>query len=138
MTTLREAAQQALEALLDDPNKLVQISEHQWESKRDLAVIALHAALADPVNAGMARDDIIRLADEAGFVVDEKARQHQPNCIFHTHHMIDEGLTRFAALVAAQEREACAIAGGAAAMAGLDHLQVAAAIRARGEQEQLR
>ena len=39
----------------------------------------------------------------------------------------------FAALVAEREREACAIAGGAAAMAGLDHLQVAAAIRARGE-----
>ena len=49
MTTLREAAQQALEALLDDPNKLVQISEHHWESKRDLAVIALRAALAEPV-----------------------------------------------------------------------------------------
>ena len=56
----------------------------------------------------MTRDDIIRLANEAGFVIDEKARQHQPNCIFHTHHMIDEGLTRFAALVAAAEREACA------------------------------
>jgi hypothetical protein len=49
MTTLREAAQQALEALLDDPNKLVQISENHWESKRDLAVIALRAALAEPV-----------------------------------------------------------------------------------------
>ena len=48
MTTLREAAQQALEALLDDPNKLVQISENHWESKRDLAVIALRAALAEP------------------------------------------------------------------------------------------
>lgn len=48
MTTLREAAQQALEALLDDPNKLVQISENHWESKRDLAVIALRVALAEP------------------------------------------------------------------------------------------
>jgi len=48
MTTLREAAQQALEALLDDPNKLVQISENHWESKRDLAVIALRTALAAP------------------------------------------------------------------------------------------
>ena len=48
MTTLREAAQQALEALLDDQNKLVQISENHWESKRDLAVIALNAALAEP------------------------------------------------------------------------------------------
>ena len=49
MTTLREAAQQALEALLDDQNKLVQISENHWESKRDLAVIALRAALVEPI-----------------------------------------------------------------------------------------
>ena len=48
MTTLREAAQQALEALLDDPNKLVQISENHWESKRDLTVIALRVALIEP------------------------------------------------------------------------------------------
>jgi hypothetical protein len=47
MTTLREAAEAALEALLDDPNKLVQISEHHWENKQDLAVIALRAALAE-------------------------------------------------------------------------------------------
>ena len=53
-------------------------------------------------------NDIIRMAREAGFVVDEKAEQHQPNCIFHTHHMVDELLERFAALVAAAEREACA------------------------------
>jgi hypothetical protein len=46
----------------------------------------------------MNRDDIIRLAREAGFVVDEKAQQHQPNCIFHTHHMVDELLKRFAEL----------------------------------------
>ena len=51
---------------------------------------------------------MIRLAREAGFVVDEKAQQHQPNCIFHTHHMVDELLERFATLVAAAEREACA------------------------------
>ena len=44
-----------------------------------------------------------------------------------------ESIERFYTFVAAAEREACAIAGGAAAMAGLDHLQVAAAIRARGE-----
>ncbi len=43
------------------------------------------------------REDIIRMAREAGFVVDEKAKQHQPNCIFHTHHMVDELLERFAA-----------------------------------------
>jgi uncharacterized protein YfcZ (UPF0381/DUF406 family) len=56
----------------------------------------------------MNREDIIRMAREAGFVVDEKAQQHQPNCIFHTHHMVDELLERFAALVAAAEREECA------------------------------
>ena len=53
----------------------------------------------------MTRDDIIRMAREAGFVVDEISQQHQPNCIFHTWHLIDEGLERFAALVAAAERE---------------------------------
>jgi hypothetical protein len=42
------------------------------------------------------------MAQEAGFVVDEKAQQHQPNCIFHTHHMVDELLERFAALVASE------------------------------------
>ena len=56
----------------------------------------------------MNKEDIIKLAREAGFVIDEKARQYQPNCIFHTHHMVDELLTCFAALVAAAEREACA------------------------------
>jgi hypothetical protein len=35
----------------------------------------------------------------------------------------------------AKEREACAIAGGAAAMAGLDYVEVAAAIRARRKNE---
>ena len=53
-------------------------------------------------------DDIIRMAREAGFVVNEKARQHQPNCIFHTQYMIDELLKRFAELVRADEREQCA------------------------------
>jgi hypothetical protein len=52
--------------------------------------------------------DIVRWARQAGFVVDEKAQQHQPNCIFHTHHMVDELLQRFAALVRADEREQCA------------------------------
>ena len=56
----------------------------------------------------MDRDTVIALAREAGFIVDELSRQHQPNCISHTWHMIDEGLSRFAALVAAHEREECA------------------------------
>lgn len=70
----------------------------------------------------MTRDDIIRMAREANCTT--------PGQVFQ---FTIEELERFAALVAAAEREACAIAGGAAAMAGLDHLQVAAAIRARGE-----
>ncbi len=56
----------------------------------------------------MNREDIIRMAREAGFFVNEKAREHQPNCISHTYHMIDPQLERFAALVEAAEREACA------------------------------
>ena len=47
----------------------------------------------------MNKDDIIRMARDAGFVVDETSQEHQPNCIFHTHHMVDELLERFAALV---------------------------------------
>ena len=83
----------------------------------------------------MNREDIIRLAREAGFVIDEKARQHQPNCIFHTHHMIDEGLTRFAALVAAAEREACAKVCEEVLWpdSGRWAVDFAAAIRSRGE-----
>ena len=56
----------------------------------------------------MTQEDIIRMARDAGFAVNEKARQHQPKCIFHTHYMVDELLERFAALVRADEREACA------------------------------
>lgn len=56
----------------------------------------------------MNRDEIIALAREAGFVVDETSRQHQPKCINFTHYLIDDELERFAALVAAAEREECA------------------------------
>ena len=56
----------------------------------------------------MTRDDIIRMAEQAGFVIDKESRKYQPNCISATHHVIDEPLTRFATLVAAAEREACA------------------------------
>ena len=52
----------------------------------------------------MTKDDIIAMARQAGFVVDEKSKQHQPNCIFHTHHVVDELLERFAAIVAAAKR----------------------------------
>lgn len=49
----------------------------------------------------MTRDDIIRMAAEAGFVIDQESRKFQPNCISHTYHVIDEQLIRFAELVAA-------------------------------------
>ena len=75
----------------------------------------------------MTRDDIIRMAREAGFFVDQLSQQYQPNCIFHTWHLIDEGLERFAALVAAAEREACA------AMVEPVDESLADEIRARGK-----
>ena len=56
----------------------------------------------------MNREEITRMAREAGFVIDEASRQHQPKCIGFTHYLIDDELSRFAALVAAAEREACA------------------------------
>ena len=77
------------------------------------------------------RDEIIKMAKEAGFVVDEKARQYQPNCIFHTHHMVDELLERFFALAAAAEREACAKIADEFHPPG--NISVGHAIRARGE-----
>ena len=52
----------------------------------------------------MNREDIIKLAREAGFYVDEESKQNQPNCISHTYHMIDPQLERFAELVRADER----------------------------------
>ena len=56
----------------------------------------------------MTKEEIIRIAREAGFVIDEASRQHQPKCIGFTHYLIDDELSRFAALVAAAERDACA------------------------------
>ena len=56
----------------------------------------------------MTKEDIIKLAREAGFLIDTHAQKYQPNCILSTHGLIDENLQRFANLVAAAEREACA------------------------------
>ena len=56
----------------------------------------------------MTKDDIVNWAHKAGFLIDTHAQQYQPNCILSTHGLIDENLQRFAALVAADEREACA------------------------------
>lgn len=57
----------------------------------------------------MQRDEIIRMAREAGFEVDGNSWVHSPNAILvDGRKSIDKQLTRFAALVAAAEREACA------------------------------
>ena len=56
----------------------------------------------------MNREDIIRMAREAGFIVSETSRKYQPKCIDFTHYLVDDLLERFAAIVAAAEREACA------------------------------
>lgn len=72
------------------------------------------------------RDEIIRMAREVGLY---SGNPLAPS----TARMVESRLERFAALVAAAEREACAIAGAAAAMAGEDYVGVAAAIRARNK-----
>jgi hypothetical protein len=54
------------------------------------------------------KEDIIKWAREAGFTFCEKSYKYQPNCLFYGGYAVDEQLKRFAALVAAAEREACA------------------------------
>ena len=93
----------------------------------------------------MNKEDIIRMAQEADLLV---VTPIPDDCVFVADlerfaHLVYESVFRDANLAASrtildaavlEEREACAIAGGAAAMAGMNHLQVAAAIRARGQQ----
>jgi hypothetical protein len=76
----------------------------------------------------MTKDEIIRMAREAGFLIDTHAQKYQPNCILSTHGLIDENLQRFANLVAAHEREGCAKVCKDFAGA----LDAATAIRSRG------
>ena len=53
----------------------------------------------------MTKDDIIKLAREAGFLIDTHSQKYQPNCILSTHGLIDDNLQRFANLVAAHKAE---------------------------------
>ena len=69
----------------------------------------------------MNRDDIIRMAREAGLYT---------KCEVHSAVPFDQLLERFAALVAAAEREACAKV--AAWILKMPENDVSAAIRARG------
>jgi hypothetical protein len=47
----------------------------------------------------MKKDKLIELARQAGFAVDEESMKYQPNCIFHTNHLVDELLNKFADLI---------------------------------------
>ena len=73
----------------------------------------------------MNRDDIIRMAREAGFEVDEEGEILESDK-WHTQTIFVE---RFAALVAAAEREACAVI----AFNARTYIEAAKAIRARGQ-----
>ena len=79
----------------------------------------------------MTRDDIIKWAREAGFTFCEKSYKYQPNCLFYGGYAVDEHLERFADLVAAAEREACAKV--VESHGTWFTTETAAAIRARGE-----
>ncbi len=76
----------------------------------------------------MTRDDIIRMAKEAGFEEGYGDHLFPPGDYREEVVPVTDEIIRFAALVAAAEREACAKVAG-------PHLngEIAAAIRARGE-----
>jgi hypothetical protein len=79
------------------------------------------------------KEDIIKWAREAGFTFCEESYKYQPNCLFYGGYAVDEQLKRFAALVAAAEREACAeVCDSEATIEGIAQ-RCAAAIRARGQ-----
>lgn len=75
----------------------------------------------------MTDDDILRMAREAGGTW-EYRRTFPVACV-----MYDDELIRFAALVAAAEREECAKVVEQAGIEGYGTLAAAAMIRARGE-----
>jgi ACT domain-containing protein len=80
----------------------------------------------------MTRDDIIRMAREAGFEVIEEDEYRYTHIIDTLCH-IDVAVERFANLVAAAERERCAKV--AAWVLKMPENDVSAAIRARGNNE---
>ena len=87
----------------------------------------------------MTRDDIIRMALEAGFNVDEKGAINDG---IETAADFSDELKRFATLVAAAEREACCGPAvlNSAGVIGSDnphqvYAKLCAAIRARGEKD---
>jgi hypothetical protein len=89
-------------------------------------------------------EDIIRMAREVGasafdqtvvFTYEEAARFAAlvAAAVYENDDMFTEAYAGGFSAGAAAEREACAVAGGAAVMAGEDYAGVVAAIRARGQ-----
>lgn len=74
----------------------------------------------------MTKDDIIRMAQEAGWRVDSEGDVLEGD----GWHIQTDIVERFANLVAAAEREACAVI----AFNAKTYLEAAAAIRARGQE----
>jgi hypothetical protein len=74
----------------------------------------------------MTRDDIIRLAREAGLL------PHPENIVYQDP-MFEGRIKTFADLVAAAEREACAKVADDMTLPDWTNEQIAAAIRARGQ-----
>jgi hypothetical protein len=78
----------------------------------------------------MNKDDIIRMAQEAGLAISDVGAEI--GFIWCSEeYPIDEEIYRFAELVAAKEREACAVI----AFNAKTYLEAAAAIRARGQDD---
>lgn len=84
----------------------------------------------------MTRDDIIRMAREAGFPVSKWDDGVDEVMDGDNYHIQTDLIECFAALVAAAERSACAAVVEQAGVDGYGTLAAAAIIRARGENEQ--
>jgi len=86
-------------------------------------------------------EQVIEMAREAGFVVDELSRQHQPKCINHTNWMVDDLLAAICTLAADRALEAAAHASNAQIERWVDDRaryaasECAAAIRAMKEHQ---
>lgn len=113
MTTLREAAQMALEAL------------GKWSRGQDVDAVKLND-LIFTLEAALAQEKQPTCKDEIMQMANKSAGQHW---------MDEAHIQRFAALVAAAEREACAYRAGVALLGadrGLAN-RVDQSIRARGQ-----
>ena len=137
MTSLREAAQQALEAMED---AMYRADTHEFYDAKE----SLRTALAEPVQPVADRDTVIRLAREVGLWEMLEGYSSEYGSLNAEDDCLGE-LQRFAALVAAHEREECAKVfdnapklvpfgkgkDGGCIMCGFNSEKAAAAIRSR-------